>query len=67
MYASVSAQDEVVKVDMASREVVGRVTVGDGPIQTYVSPDDRYLLAANQGTEAAPGTSLSVIDTRTSR
>lgn len=50
---------------MSNREVVGRVAVGDGPIQTYVSPDDRCVLAANQGSDDSPGTTLSVVDTVT--
>lgn len=65
VYASVSGEDAVVKVDVATRKVLGRVAVGDGPIQTFVTPDDRYLLVANQGREDRPGTTVSVIDTKT--
>jgi YVTN family beta-propeller protein len=31
----------------------------------YVTPDNKYVLAANQGTEAKPSTTVSIIDTAT--
>nr|WP_244242256.1 beta-propeller fold lactonase family protein [Nocardioides seonyuensis] len=65
VYASLNGADAVAKVDMTTRELVDTVAVGDGPIQTYVSGDNRYLLVANQGTEDSPGTTVSVIDTKT--
>lgn len=65
VYASVNGEDAVAKVDVASRQLVGKTTVGPGPIQTYVSPDNRFLLVANQGSEERPGTTVSVIDTKT--
>ena len=65
VYASLNGADAVAKVDMATRQLVDTVPVGDGPIQTYVSGDNRYLLVANQGTEDSPGTTVSVIDTKT--
>lgn len=65
VYASLNGEDAVAKVDTRSRKIVGKVSVGDGPIQTYVSGDNRYLLVANQGTEEKPGTTVSVIDTKT--
>ena len=36
-----------------------------GPIQVYVSPNGRYLLVANQGTEEQPSTTVSIVDTAT--
>lgn len=65
VYTSLNGEDAVAKVDMATRRLVDTAAVGDGPIQTYVSGDNRYLLVANQGTEDAPGTTVSVIDTKT--
>ena len=65
VYASLNGDDAVAKVDMATRQLVGTVAVGDGPIQTYVTGDNLYLLVANQGTEDSPGTTVSVIDTKT--
>ena len=58
-------EDDVVKVDVATLRVLGRVAVGDGPIQTFATADDRYLLVANQGREDRPGLTVSVIDTTT--
>ncbi|WP_237700576.1 hypothetical protein [Janibacter sp. HTCC2649] len=65
VYTSVSGEGAVVKVDVATLRVLGRVAVGDGPIQTFATADDRYLLVANQGREDRPGTTVSVIDTKT--
>jgi Uncharacterized conserved protein len=42
---------------------VGKVSVGVGPIQVFVTPDNRYVLAANQGTKEKPSTTVSIIDT----
>jgi YVTN family beta-propeller protein len=50
---------------MTTRQLVDTVAVGDGPIQTYVSGDNRHRLVANQGTEDSPGTTVSVVDTKT--
>ena len=65
VYASLSGEDAVAKIDVATQKLVDTLAVGDGPIQTYVSGDNRYLLVANQGSEGAPGTTVSVIDTKT--
>jgi YVTN family beta-propeller protein len=50
---------------VATRTLVGKVSVGVGPIQVFVTPDNRYLLAANQGTKDSPSTTVSIIDTAT--
>jgi Uncharacterized conserved protein len=42
---------------------LGKVPVGVGPIQVFVPPDNRYVLAANQGTKDKPSTTVSIIDT----
>jgi YVTN family beta-propeller protein len=65
VYASVNGENAVAKVDVAKRKLVGKVAVGVGPIQVYVSPDGRYLLVANQGTEESPSTTVSIVDTAT--
>ena len=39
-----------------------KVAVGVGPIQVFVTPDNQYVLAANQGTEDKPSTTVSIID-----
>lgn len=51
------------KVDVTTRTLVGKVQVGVGPIQVYMSPDNKYLVAANQGTKDNPSTTVSIIDT----
>nr|WP_207307459.1 hypothetical protein [Kocuria rosea] len=61
-YASIAEPASVVKIDLAAREVVGTVEVSASPVQVYLSPDGRTLLSADQGTEAEPGNTLSVID-----
>ena len=60
-----NGENAVAKVDVATRNLVGKVKVGVGPIQTYVSPDNRYLLVANQGTEGKPSTTVSILETKT--
>lgn len=65
LYVSLRDEDAVAKVDLEAGVVVGKAAVGPGPIQVYVSPDGRYVVSANQGTEEAPGTTLSIVDTAT--
>jgi DNA-binding beta-propeller fold protein YncE len=50
---------------MASRTLVGTVDVGVRTDQVFVTPDNQYLLVANQGTEADPSTTVSIVDTAT--
>ncbi|MFE9773326.1 beta-propeller fold lactonase family protein [Streptomyces sp. NPDC005931] len=64
-YVTLGGENAVAKIDVATREVVARVPSGPAPAQVHASPDGRYVLAANQGTEAAPGRTVSVIDTET--
>lgn len=52
-------------MDVATRQLVGKVSVGVGPIQVFVTPDNKYVLAANQGTKDQPSTTVSIIDTAT--
>jgi YVTN family beta-propeller protein len=66
-YVSLNGEDAVGKIDVRSRKLAGKVKAGDGPVQLVVTPDGRRLLVANQGTEARPGKTLSVIDTATFR
>ena len=64
VYASLSGADAVAKVDVATRQLIGTVEAEDNPIQTFVDSQKRYLPVANQGTEDAPGRTVSVIDTK---
>ncbi len=63
VYASLNAENAVAKVDVATRALVSKVNVGIGPIQVFVTLDNRYLLTANQGTKDNPSTTVSIIDT----
>jgi YVTN family beta-propeller protein len=48
-------------VDPASRKVVGRVNVGEGPHEAEVSTDGKLGFVSNYGSQA-PGSTISVID-----
>jgi YVTN family beta-propeller protein len=63
VYFSLNGENAVGKVDVGTRQLVGKVAVGAGPIQVFVTPDGRRVLAANQGTEASPSDTVSIIDT----
>lgn len=65
VYVSLRDENEVAIIDTKSRKVVSRIAVGAGPIQVHATPDKRLLLVANQGTEAVPGDTVSVIDVAT--
>ncbi|MCK3780955.1 YncE family protein [Ensifer sesbaniae] len=62
VYVSLRDENEVAIIDTKSRKVVSRIAVGAGPIQVHATPDKRLLLVANQGTEAVPGDTVSIID-----
>ena len=49
-------------IDPASRKVIGKVAVGNVPIQLYATPDSKYVLVANQGSPERPGNTVSFID-----
>lgn len=63
VYASVSDPASVAKIDTKSRKVVGRTTVPAPPVQVYLSGDGKTLVSADQGNEAVPGRTVSVITT----
>jgi YVTN family beta-propeller protein len=65
LYVTLNAEDAVAVVDLAAESVTGKVAVGDGPVQIYVTPNAGTVLVANQGSEDAPGTTLSIIDAET--
>ncbi|MFI7700565.1 YncE family protein [Nonomuraea sp. NPDC049480] len=62
-YATISRPAGVVKIDLQAAKVVARTAVPAAPAQTYLMPDGRTLLSADQGTEEKPGSSISLIDT----
>lgn len=62
VFVSVAGTHEVVRVDVESAAITGRVTVPSAPAQVWVTSTG-LLLSADQGTEADPGSTLSLIDT----
>lgn len=67
LFVSLSGENAVAAVDPNQRTLIGTYPVGPGPIQLSVSPDGKQLIVANQGSEHAPGHSLSILDTATGR
>ena len=63
VYFSLNGENAVGKIDVATRKFIGKVAVGGGPVQVFVSEDGKYLLATNQGTANKPSTTVSIIDT----
>lgn len=57
-YVTLRDENAVARIDVATRKVLGKVAVGPGPIQLTVTPDNRFVLVANQGTPERPGTTL---------
>lgn len=49
-------------IDLEAGRVVATLPTGEGPHEVAVSPDGRLALAANYGTRAAPGSTLTLID-----
>lgn len=64
VYVSLMGDRAVAKVDLRNRRIVATVTVPSAPVQLYLTSKGQ-LLSANQGTEAAPGRTLSVINPAT--
>jgi YVTN family beta-propeller protein len=53
-------------IALATGEIVATLPVGDGPHEVAVSPDGNWAVAANYGGRT-PGSSLTVLDLRSSR
>lgn len=62
-YTGIAEPPSVVKVDLVSRTVVSSVAVPTMPVQLYLTPDEKTVLSANQGTSDKPGSTVSAIDT----
>ena len=62
-YTGIGEPPSVVKVDLAQRRVVGSAPVPTSPVQVYLTPDEKTVLSANQGTRALQGDTVSAIDT----
>jgi DNA-binding beta-propeller fold protein YncE len=67
LYFSINGENAIGKIEVATRTLVGKLSVGAGPIQFFVSPDNKYLVAANQGIQEHPSkTNSIIIDTASS-
>jgi YVTN family beta-propeller protein len=62
-YTGITEPPAVVKADLVSRNAVGNARVPTAPVQLYLTPDEKTVLSADQGTSDKPGNTLSVIDT----
>ncbi len=67
LFVSLSSENAVAAVDLNKRTLIDTYPVGPGPIQLSVTPNGKQLVVANQGSEQAPGHSLSILDTATGR
>lgn len=66
-YVSLRDENSVAVIDTAQRNRIASIAVGRNPIQVFVTPDGRYVYVANQGSEANPDSTVSVIDTATQK
>lgn len=62
VYVSLRDENKVAVIDTSTRRVTARIDVGRSPIQMHATPDGRFVYVANQGTEAEPDETVSVID-----
>jgi YVTN family beta-propeller protein len=61
LVATLNAENSLAIVDLESGKVE-KVEVGKGPAQVYIDQNDQYAYVANQGTEADPSNSVTVVD-----
>lgn len=63
---TLNAENALTIVDLTTGKT-DTVKVGIGPAQLFITPDDRSIYVANQGTEAKPSNTVSEIDLKTRR
>jgi YVTN family beta-propeller protein len=56
------AEKQLVILDPATREIVGKVPTGDGSHEVAASEDGRLAIVSNYGDQATPGSTLSIVD-----
>ncbi|EWG12850.1 beta-propeller fold lactonase family protein [Cytobacillus firmus] len=61
LVASLNGENALAVVDLAT-DRVEKIPVGTGPAQVYIDEKDQFAYVANQGTEEAPSSSVTVID-----
>jgi len=62
IFVSLNGENKVAIIDRMKRAVIAKVDVGRNPVQVQVTPDGHRAFIANQGTEASPADTVSVID-----
>lgn len=60
-YVTLFAENQVKVLDLKTFNIIDTVDVGVGPAQLYVSPNNEYVIAANQGTEDDPSNTVTII------
>ncbi|ARP98054.1 cytochrome D1 domain-containing protein [Pseudorhodoplanes sinuspersici] len=65
VYVSLRDENRVAAVDTTKRTRIGVIEVGRNPIQVHATPDGRFVYVANQGTDAEPADTVSVIEVST--
>ncbi|MGE6608591.1 YncE family protein [Halomonas sp. NPDC076908] len=61
VFVSLRDENRVAVIDTNRREVIERIEVGRLPIQVHATADGRFMLVANEGSEAEPDNRVSVI------
>jgi YVTN family beta-propeller protein len=61
LVATLNAENSLAIVDLESGKVE-KVEVGTGPAQVFIDQNNQYAYVANQGTEAEPSNSVTVVD-----
>ncbi|MDG4893621.1 cytochrome D1 domain-containing protein [Mesorhizobium sp. WSM4976] len=62
VYVSLRDENKVAVINTSARQEIERTEVGRSPIQVHATPDGRFIFVANQGTEAKPNDTVSVIN-----
>jgi YVTN family beta-propeller protein len=61
LVVSLNGEDKVAIIDVDARKLLRKASVGNGPVQVYVTPDGKAALVANQGSAAKPDNRVSVV------
>jgi YVTN family beta-propeller protein len=56
------ADNTVSLLDLATKKSVATIPTGNGPHEVAVSPDGKIAVVCNYGSQDAPGSTLTVID-----
>ncbi len=61
LVVTLNAENMLAIVDLAT-DKIEKISVGQGPAQTFIQTDDKIALVANQGTKQQPSNTISKID-----